>query len=122
MRAPLIAALLVVSAACRSPMGPTETALTVLPSEGSLQLHNTSGQRTFYFTYEREAAAVINWAPCVDSSRCPALEAGSRTSIPYAAIGGYEQGKSEAILWWWVATGPAGRAEPGRIHHVVVRL
>jgi hypothetical protein len=85
---------------------------------GSLQLENHSDRRTFYFIHEREDAALIDWAQCVDldPSVCASLVPGERTAVPYSAIGGYEPGKTEAIVWSWQAV-PA----PGR-HPIPLRL
>jgi hypothetical protein len=69
--------------------------------------------------YERDAAALINWAPCADPARCAYVPARARTLLPYSAIGAYEPGKQEAIVWWWESIG--GKI-PGEIHAVVVGL
>ena len=72
-----------------------------------------------YFVYEREGAALINWAPCVDPLRCPSLGPGDRVVIHNAAIGGYAPGKGEAIVWWWRGPSPPGLDD---IHAIVVSL
>jgi hypothetical protein len=86
---------------------------------GAIELTNGSSARVFYFLYERQDAARINWAPCVDAVRCPSLRPGERVVIPNTAIGGYGPGKAEAIVWWW-----RGPREPGLddIRAIVVRL
>jgi hypothetical protein len=123
MRRTLIAVTLLLGAACGSPTGIPDSALTVLAKGGSLQLENHADHRTFYFIYEREAAAVINWAQCVDPSRCASLAPGGRTAVPYSAIGGYERGKTEAIVWSWEAVpGPGKQPIPGPVQAVVVGL
>jgi hypothetical protein len=123
MRRTLIAVTLLLGAACNSPTGIRGSPLTVLATGASLHLENHSDRRTFYFIYEREAAAVINWAQCVDPSRCASLVPGGRTAVPYSAVGGYEYGKTEAIVWSWEAVpGPARQPIPGPVHAVVVRL
>jgi hypothetical protein len=124
MRRTLIAVTLLLGAACGSPTGPGSD-LTVLAKGGSLQLQNHSDRRTFYLIYEREGAALINWAQCVDPdpSVCPSLEPGERTVVPYSAIGGYQPGKTEAIVWSWKAVpGPGRRSTPSPVHSTVVRL
>ncbi len=122
MRPRLTAAALLIGTACGSPTDPT-SGLRVVTENSSLRIENDFGRRTFYFIYERTAAVVLTWAPCVDPSSCASLRAGGETTIPYRAIGGYSPGKTEAIVWWWLAVpGPAGKSVPGRIHSVVVRL
>jgi hypothetical protein len=124
MRRTLIAVTLLLGAACGSPTGPGAD-LTVLAKGASLQLENHSDRRTFYFIHEREGAALINWAQCVDRDPlvCPSLEPGDRTVVPYSAIGGYQPGKTEAIVWSWKAVpGPGRRSIPSPVHATVVRL
>ena len=86
---------------------------------GAIALTNQSSARVFYFVYEREGAALINWAPCVDPLRCASLGPGDRVVIHNAAIGGYAPGKDEAIVWWWRGPSPPGL---DGIHAIVVSL
>jgi hypothetical protein len=119
-----MAVALLLGAACGSPTGPGLD-LTVLAKGGSLQLENHSDRRTFYFIHEREDAALIDWAQCVDldPSVCASLVPGERTAVPYSAIGGYEPGKTEAIVWSWQAVPTPGRHPiPSTAHATVVRL
>jgi len=107
---------------CSSPTGPAELPLRVTTTDAAVQLENVSKRPIFYFLYEREAAALINWAACVEPA-CPSLAPGARTAIPYPAIGGYAPGKGEAIVWWWVAIpGAAGGRGAGPVHAVIIRL
>jgi hypothetical protein len=124
MRRTLIAVTLLLGAACGSPTSPG-SGLTVLARGGSLQLENQSDRRTFYFIYEGEASALINWAQCVDlaPSVCPSLAPGERTVVPYSAIGGYEPGKTEAVVWSWEAVlGSGWHSIPSPVHATLVRL
>lgn len=120
----LFAALLLLSPACSSSgLGPTPGPLTVVATNATLRLENLSGQAAFYFIYERESAALINWAQCVDPSACPSVEPGGRAVVPYQAIGGYAPGSREAIVWWWHAERTFnGKPVPGEVHAVVVGL
>jgi hypothetical protein len=94
----------------------------VTAAAAAVQLENVSERPVFYYVYERGAAALINWAACVEPA-CPSVAPGSGASIPYPAIGGYAPGKREAIVWWWEAVpGPADGQVPGEIHSVVVGL
>jgi len=120
---PLLAILLLVSAACSSPASPTASgSLRIVAQDSALQLENLSNEPVFYFVYERQAAALINWAPCVSQS-CPSLAPQAHGSLKYSAIGGYAPGKSEAIVWWWSAVpGPADAPVPGPVRATVVHL
>lgn len=107
-------------ASCSRATDPADATSVVATSEvGAVTLINQSSARVFYFLYEREAAALINWAPCVDPARCASLGPGERIVIPNTAIGGYAPGKAEAIVWWW-----RGPPQPGLddIHCSIVTL
>jgi hypothetical protein len=94
----------------------------VTATDAAVRLENVSERPVFYFVSERGAAALINWAACVEPA-CPSVAPGARAAIPYPAIGGYAPGKDEAVVWWWEAVpGPADRQVPGAVHAVVVGL
>ena len=124
MKASILVAALLLGAACSSPDGPDAShPLRVNARAGTLQVANVSGQRVFYFIYERQGAALINWAPCVDQAQCSSVAPGTRDTVPYSSIGGYAPGKTEAILWWWYAIpGPADAPVPGEMSAIVLRL
>lgn len=123
MQRSLFAVLLLLSPACSSSVEPSPGPLQVLATGGTLRLENLSGQAAFYFIYERESAALINWAPCVDPSVCSSVAPRGQTVVPYTAIGGYAPGSREAIIWWWHAKRALlGKPVPGEVHAVVVGL
>ena len=115
--------LVLCSAACTSPASPgTSGPLRVIAQNSALVVENQSADPVFFLVYERQAAAVINWAPCVTQA-CPSIGPGARTILPYAAIGGYAPGKTEAIVWWWRAVpGPADAPVPGPVTGFVIAL
>ncbi|SRR6266508_3671790 len=123
MKRPVFATVILVSAACKSLAGPpTLSPLSIVARDSAVQLENVSNEPVFYFVYDRQAAALINWAPCVSQS-CPSLTPHARTSVPYATIGGYAPGKTEAIVWWWRSVpGPADAPVPGPVTAIVVQL
>ena len=109
--------------ACGSPIGPSlggnSSPVRVTADGTSLELLNFSDRPAFYIIYEREAAALIDWATCVDTPGCEFVGAHSRVRVPYSAIGGYQPGKREAIVWWWQSL---GGSVPGGTHSIVARL
>ena len=114
------AAAVLLFASCSDATEPLPADSVLATSEvGSIALTNQSSARVFYFVYEREAAALINWAPCVDPLRCPSLGPGDRVVIPNTAIGGYAPGKGEAIVWWWHGPPPPALDD---IHAIVLSL
>lgn len=123
MKRPLLAIVLLLAAACNHPAGPPASGpLRVVTVDAGLQLQNLSHDQVFYFVYERQGAALIDWAPCVSSS-CPSLAPRAQTTMAYSAIGGYAPGKTEAIVWWWRAEpGPADAPVPGPVTAIVAPL
>ena len=123
MTRPFLVTALVLGAACSAPAGPGASgSLSIVAKDSTLQLDNASNKPVFYFVYERQGAALINWAPCVNQS-CPSVSPHGQSTLPYGAIGGYAPGKTEAIVWWWRAVaGPADAPVPGPVSAIVVPL
>ena len=123
MRRLLLATVLLLGAACNPPTGPVASGpLGIVTRNAALQLKNRSDDAVFYFVYERQGAALINWAPCVSQS-CPSVAPRVETTVQYSTIGGYAPGKTEAIVWWWRAEpGPADAPVPGPVTAIVVHL
>jgi hypothetical protein len=107
------------SASTEPSLGSSSSTLKVTADGNGLELVNFSDRPAFFFIYEREGAALINWAPCADAARCEFVTGRGRLRVPYARIGAYQPGKQEAIVWWWQSL---GGSVPGDIHAVVVGL
>ena len=73
-------------------------------------LSNATEKPTYYFIVERETAAVLDFATCVEGPRCKSVAPGSTARIPYRQIAGYKSDRKEAIVYWWrsvlAPTGP----------------
>jgi hypothetical protein len=123
MKRPLLATVLLLGAACNPLAGPAALSpLGIDTKDAALHLENRSDEPVYYFVYERQGAALINWEPCVSQS-CPSLAARAKATLTYSTIGGYAPGKTEAIVWWWRAEpGPADAPVPGRVTAIVVHL
>ena len=123
MKLLLLATVLLLGAACSPATGPAASGpLGIVTRDAALQLTNRSDDPVFYFVYERQGAALINWAPCVSQS-CPSVAPRAETTVQYSTIGGYAPGKTEVIVWWWRAEpGPANAPVPGPVTAIVVHL
>jgi hypothetical protein len=92
------------------------------PTGQEVRLSNAAEIPTFYFVVERETAAVIDFAPCVEGPRCPSVAPGATVQIPYSRISGYQAGSKEAIVFWWrSARTPAG-LQPDGLRSTVAEL
>jgi hypothetical protein len=73
-------------------------------------LSNATERPTFYFVVERQTAAVLDFATCVEGPRCKSVPPGTTARIPYRQITGYKPDRKEAIVYWWQSvlapTGP----------------
>jgi len=110
-RLALVAVVLAVG--CEAPLRPptsvSDGVLTATATAGVLRLQNASSQAVNYFVLARDAAPLIDWAPCAGPT-CPAVPAGGSVSLPYSGIVGYTSATKEAIAWWWhsVSDGAGG--------------
>jgi hypothetical protein len=97
--------------ACGDPASVTQDQLTIQATGREVVLSSAAAQPTFYRVVERETAALINFATCVDQPQCQSVAAGSTVRVPYSEITGHHAGVSqEAVVYWWRAvrtpTGP----------------
>jgi hypothetical protein len=68
----------------------------------TLSVTNMTFRPIHYEIFERVDAGVIFWGKCtLANAGCPVLEPGETLRLPYAEIGMYEPGDTEAIVYWW---------------------
>ena len=112
-RSRLALAAVVLAVGCEAPSRPptsvSDGVLTASATASVLRLHNASSAAVNYFVLARDAAPLIDWAPCAGPA-CPAIPAGGSVSLPYSQIAGYSAATTEAIVWWWhsVSDGTGG--------------
>lgn len=112
------------SIGCAEPTGVVERdALRAETSSGQLRLENIGTERFYYAVFEREILARISWGASVNAP-AKSIEPGTSVTIPYAAIFGYELGKQEAVVFWWIRAdaNADGWVPPDKIASVVVGL
>lgn len=91
---------------------------------GTLTVSNVGALAVHYNVLERNDAAAITWVRCTPAdAECPTLQPRETVSMPYSQIGAYDDGDTEAILYWW-ETEPdgAGGYRIGRKGSKIVRL
>lgn len=127
MRKPLVLATLVLFAlaGCESPSSVGDRSLIhVAAVGGAVEVSNVSGRAAHYIVLERQDAGIIEWTRCTPANTgCPTLQEGQTARVPYAQIAGYDEGDTEAIVYWW-ETEPdgAGGYRVDRQGSVIVRL
>ena len=108
--------------ACQSPVElDGKVAASVVGS--SLRIENGTSDPVYYFAVERQTAAAINWAPCVERPQCPSIRAGSAATIALTDVSGFDSTSEEVLVYWWHRI-PGTRllsARPGEIQAAIAR-
>lgn len=119
-----VALLAVVAPACTSsPTAPLQRgAVTAAASASRIAVTNGTDAPVFTFTVGQRAAAVINWAPCVDVAQCPPVAPGAtaEAAFPAAFQGSAEQ--AAVVYWWHAVRGADGALRPDSVRAIHVGL
>lgn len=96
----LLSALL---AGCDSPSATNDFSLMdVEARRGTLSVSNVGARPVHYIVLERQDAGGILWGRCTPADEgCPTLQPRETVSMPYSQIVAYDDGDTEAILYWW---------------------
>ena len=108
------------------PTGPAggETIYAVA-REQRISITNVTRQPIFTFVVGRNAAELINWAPCVAAPSCPPLAPGKTRHAPYPArylADGREREREALVYWWHAIRGRDGVVRPDSIRVRIVTL
>jgi hypothetical protein len=97
------AATLALVAACESPgISDDFPEIYAVSRDQTLHVSNMSGRPLHYMIHEREDEGLLFWGKCTPANQgCPVLAPGETLRIPYAELGGYDPGDTEAIIYWW---------------------
>jgi hypothetical protein len=117
----LATALFAVVTACSTPTEPAQR-VDIATSNRQILVTNHTGSPIFTAVFGRIVLTVVDWAPCVDPSRCELLDAGGTRAFPYPdAFHGVPE--TDAVVFWWHATRDIdGTLRPDSIRAVVVHL
>jgi hypothetical protein len=101
---------LLVAPACEDSTAPAQDEFTIHTTGEEIVLSNAADKPVFYFIVERQTAALLDFATCVQGRDCKSVAPGQTVRIPYRQIAGYKPERKEAIVYWWTtvlaATGP----------------
>ena len=119
-------ALLVVLATtsgCLASTGPDRGGVEAVDRGQYIAITNRTQRDIYTFVVGRQAAALINWAPCVSDPSCLPLPHGATRRVPFPTSSLTSTVETEALVYWWHAVpGPDGRPQPGRIQAEIVSL
>lgn len=92
--------------------------------DGNVEVSNLGKKPVHYNVLERNDASTIQWTRCTPANAgCPTLQPDATARLPYAQVGGFDTGDTEAIVYWW-ETEPdgAGGYQIGRKGSIIVQL
>ena len=101
---------------------PAGDQLTIQTTGEEVILSNPAERPAFYFIVERETAAVLDFATCVEGPRCKSVAPGTTARIPYRQIAGYKPDRKEAIVYWWRSVMASTGPRVDEVRHQVVEL
>ena len=101
---------------------PSGDQLTIHTTGEEVVLSNPAERPAFYFIVERETAAVLDFATCVEGPRCKSVSPGTTARIPYRQIAGYKPDRKEAIVYWWRSVMAPTGLRVDEVRHQVVEL
>ena len=106
--------------ACGSSTAPSD--VIPLRDEYAVVIRNRTNAPMFTFVVGRQAAALVDWFPCVDAVRCPPIMPGRAATR--TVNGTLERIRErEALVYWWHAVGrPDGTVGHDSVRYVVVEL
>jgi hypothetical protein len=123
-RAPAVAALALLLAACSAVTEPhADGTLVARATPPYLRIENVGTSPVYYAVFEASLAARILWAPCDRPKECPRVDPGGELRIRYPEIPGYDEAERPvALLYWWHLV-PRGRGfEPDSVRVIPVPL
>src|SRR5215208_1204172 len=89
-------AVLLTALACRDSTDVAQDEFSIHATGEEVVLTNATEKPTYYFIVERQTAAVLDFATCVEGPRCKSVAPGSTARIPYRQIAGYKADRKEA--------------------------
>ena len=95
-----LAALTIATAGCSDPVGVETDILKARVVSASLGLTNQTRFPVYYFAVDRNTLAVIDWAICMDPTRCESVPARSTRWVPLTEIFGADE-NSEIVVFHW---------------------
>ena len=115
--------LLLATSGCDTSTGLGGRAVEAVDREQDIAITNRTRRDIYTFVVGRQAAALINWAPCVSGPSCVPLPPGKTRRAPYPTAPLTSSAEREVLVYWWHAVrGPDGRLRPGSIQVEIVTL
>lgn len=95
--------------------------IVVSSTPNDVTVTNARARPIFVFAIGRNAAAVVDWRPCVSEPDCPSIPVGSsRKVVINSLLSSYHE--TEALVYWWHAVTRSGQLQPDSLRMIVVPL
>lgn len=115
--------LFLATSGCATSTGPQNDAVDAVSREQDIAITNRTRRDIYTFVVGREAAARINWAPCVSGPSCVPLPPGETRRAPFTTAQRIASAEREVLVYWWHSVrGPDGTRGPGSIQVEIVPL
>ena len=116
----LLALTLAGASGCNSILGPGGSVTATLGEDGIL-VSNGTDRPIYWAAFDRDALALLLWAPCTEPATCPRIGSGRTVLISFDAVGVWGPTSREAVFYWWhlVRDGEGGY-EPDEIRSIVL--
>ncbi len=118
-----ILVLLLAMSGCAAPTGLDSGAVVAVNRQQDIAITNRTRRDIYTFVVGREAAALLNWAPCVSGPSCVPIPPGKTRRGPYATSQLISSPEREVLVYWWYAVrDPDRRLRPGSVQVEIVTL
>jgi hypothetical protein len=87
-----------------------------------LIIQNTGAEPLYTFTITRDAAALVEWIPCTEPTRCEGIAPGGHRELPYSEVYGYTPATRELLVYGWNLVPGENGFTVGTMRVVVVRV
>ena len=83
---------------------------------------NGTSRTIYYAAFDREALALLLWAPCTDPATCARIGSGQAALIPFDEVGVWrpEESREAVFFWWHLVADSEGGYEPDEIRSIVL--
>lgn len=98
--APMVASFLPF-AACSDAVSVRSDLLIARMAGDRLELTNTSTRAVYFFAADREALAVVDWAPCIDPDPCEAVPPMSTRRLARDEVAFLTPATREIVVYHW---------------------
>ena len=108
---------------CSSSTDPSTDILSAHAENKTLTLVNTSDDPVYFFVADKDALALLDWAVCIDPSKCTPVAPRSTKLVSYSEIAAYQEGSGNAVVYHWrIISKGEGKYDYDKLRELDVKL